>query len=364
MFGGGCSVSGPPTPSDQPDQPDLATTADGGVPMDTGGTDGGGPSPDAQGISCSPTTPTPITTLGRGVRALAVDGANVFWIAHVSGLAGAYRAPKAGGEATQLFPVRDLQDDAYDWDLVVDGDVLFLSDSGDAGVSPGSGPIWRVTSPGHATKLAEGESYPCRGAGHPRRLAIDASRVYWTEDAGRYIGDYQPSPEPTCDPNMSFRFLRSVSKSGGEVRRLARVTSINAVLGGDFAYFTNGPTLYRLPKAGGTPQPVATGLATDQPLLAIDGDQIYLGGPDGSVQVVDRNRGTIRNVAGASGEHSEVQRFAFDERYVYWASDGDGGGIRRAPKAGGAVELVVSGGTSAVAVDENYLYWDEMRRCK
>jgi hypothetical protein len=342
----------------------VPTDGDGGVPMDAGGTDEGGPAPDAAEPPCTPTTPTPITSLGRGVRSLAVDGAHVFWIAPFSGLAGAYRAPKTGGDFTQLYPVRSFQDDVFNWDLAVDGDVLFLLEGGDVGVSPGPGTIWRVTSPGQATALAEGEYRRCRSGGHPQHLAVDTSRVYWTEDAGRFLGNFDESTEPTCDPNRSFRFLRSVSKNGGDIRNFGLVTSLNVVLGGDFVYFTEGTTLYRVPKAGGSPQPVAPGLPIDQPLLAIDGDEIYLSGPDASIQAVDRNRGTARSVAGASGLNSSVQQFAFDERHVYWASDGENGGIRRAPKAGGAIELVVPGSTFAVAVDERYLYWDEMRRCK
>jgi hypothetical protein len=317
---------------------------------------------------CTPRTPTPISSLDRGVRALAVDATHVFWVAPSSALAGVYRVPKAGGATTLLDPVRSFQDDGADWDLALDGDVLFVVESGDTGVSPGPGEVRVVTSPEHSTVLAIGDRYPCRGGGHPSRVTIDASRVYWTEDAGRFLSNYDDSTAPTCDPTVSFRYLRSVSKTGGDARRLARVSSMNAVVDREFVYFTEGTTLYRLPKTaseGELPTPVATGLTLTRPLLALDGNRIYIGERDGSVYAVDRRRGTVRSVASGGGQ---VEQFAFDERYVYWVSSGEGGVIRRVLKSGGPSEVVIPEGAQSVAVDGRYIYWGGygtvMRRCK
>jgi hypothetical protein len=197
-------------------------------------------------------------------------------------------------------------------------------------------------------------------------VSTDPDRIYWIEGVGfRPVND----PGPTCDFDRlhgSFH-LRSVSKRGGDARGPVRVPSLNMAVSGGFVYFTEGTTLYRLPADGGTLQPVATGLMLDA--LASDGDEIYVGGQDASVYAVDPGRGGVRNVAGPSGAGDDrVYQFAFDERYVYWASVGGGGGIRRAPKSGGASELILPGGATTLALDERYLYYLQgasvWRHCK
>ena len=174
---------------------------------------------------------------------------------------------------------------------------------------------------------------------------------------------------PSCSPDWLYQrshVLRNVSKRGGDVRGSLRIPSINIAACGEYVYFSEGTTLFRLPKDGDTWQPWVTDLPIDGP-LAISDEELYVGGRDGSVYAVDLRRGAVRSVAGASGAGTKVQQFAFDSRYVYWGSAG-AGGIRRVRKSGGPSELIPGGGY-AVAVDERYIYYlgedgGVWRRCK
>ena len=365
----------PPGPSRSPDSGIAdgggADASDASQGQDGGGADQGGTSTDAGTTACNPTTPTLVASFEGPVQALAVDATHVFWISPpVSRFPGFYRAPKEGGEVTQIGGVTDFREDGIDAAQSVDGDGLFIVEAGRGGhESPGT--VGRFDSRGEYTVLAEGARYPCGWVGHPRRVSTDASRVYWIEQIG-YTAIVPDPLDPSCDrnmPNEGARFLRSVSKRGGDARSPVRVPSLGMAVGAEFVYFTEGTTLYRLPKDGGTLQPWVTDLRdlrVGDPLLAMDGDRIYLGGE--SVYAVDIPRGRVRSIADSSGAGSRVNQFAFDDRYVYWATAGEGGAIRRVPKSGGPSELVMPGGDATVAVDERYLYWGQggsvWRRCK
>jgi hypothetical protein len=318
--------------------------------------------------ACTPRTPTPLSSLDRGAISVAVDNTNVFWIAPYSALSGVYRAPKGGGAHTQLADIRSLQADGDGGDLALDGDSLFLAEPGDLGISPQVGSVSRVDAPERVIELARGESLPCRSGGHPRRVTLDGSQVYWTEDPGRIF--FLGSDDPSCSIERG-RVVRTVPKRGGVARTLGRVDSINVVVDSQFIYFTRGEMLYRMNKSTLAVAPVASGLAVDQPVLHMNGSSIYLGGRGGRVYAVQHRSGAVRVVwDGTGGADSRINALASDATYIYWtAATGSSStnGIYRAPRNGGPAELRVVGPTGSLAVDAQYLYWGDrtvFRRCK
>lgn len=369
----GCIKAGgtPPPERSLPDSSiaDGSGVADGGARdgQDGGGGDQGGTSADAGMAACDPAMPMRIASPQDFIEEMAVDATHVFWRSiRVGPQPGFYRVPKEGGEITAIAGIHTIHEDGIDADLVLDGDGLFIVEGGRGGPGEGEGTVGRFDSRGNYIELARGDRYPCGWVGHPRRVSTDSSRVYWVEEIG-YTA-FVPEPGPSCDPDSKkSRYLRSVSKRGGDARGPLRIPAIDITVGEGFVYFAEGTTLYRLPKDSSTWQPWVTDLPIDGPLM-IDGEEIYVGGRDGSVYAVHLGRGEVRNVAGTSGAGSRVRQFAFDERYIYWASDGDGGGIRRAPKSSGPNELIVPGRAITLALDERYLYYvaggSLWRRCK
>ncbi|HEX2572274.1 MAG TPA: hypothetical protein VH877_22205, partial [Polyangia bacterium] len=253
---------------------------------------------------CADPTPTPVTSFNRGALAVAAEGCDVYWIAPFSALAGVYRAPRTGGDATQLASVLSFQDDAYDWGLAVDGGIAFFAETGDAGISPHVGRVARVDGAGHVTELARGQPLPCRSGGHPRRVTLDATHVYWTEDSGRFIGDLDDPglpPDPVCHTTADFRWVRSVPKGGGVARTLAQISSLNVAVDERFIYYTRGDALLRLDKRSLEEKVVVSGLAFDQGIgretvLHQAGAAIYVGGHDGCLYTVQRQNGLVRTV--------------------------------------------------------------------
>ena len=337
----GCMEARRPTP------PGPSPSMDGGIVDGSGGADQGGGGGDQGGVStdagmavCDPATPMRLASPQDFIEELAVDEAHVYWRSILVGpYPGFYRVPKGGGEVTPFAGIHNRHEDGIDADLVMDGDGLFIVEGGVGGIGEGAGSVGRFDGRGDYMALASGDRYPCGWVGHPRRVSTNASRVYWVEEIGHTA--VVPEPGPSCDSNIkNSRYLRSVSKRGGDARGPLRIPVLDIAAGEEFVYFAEGTTLYRLPKDGDTWKPWVAELPIDGP-LAVAGGEIYVGGRDGSVYAVHLDRGEVRSVAGPSGAGSRVRQFAFDERYVYWASVGDGGGIRRAPKSGGPSELII-----------------------
>lgn len=329
--------------------------------------------------ACADPMPTPLNAFDRGALAVAIatEGRDAYWIAPYSALAGVYRAPRTGGEPTLLASVRSFQDDAYDWDLALADRTVFFAETGDAGVSPHPGYVARIDGLGHITELAQGERHPCRGGGHPRRLTLDATHVYWTEDVGRYLGD--PSDpidpaDPLCRTTDPVRRLRSVPQSGGVARTLADVTSLNVAVDAGFVYYTRGDSLLRLDKGSLAEKTVASGLTLDEPVLHRVGVWIHVGGRDGCLYTVHSQTGLMRTACpGAESTQGRIDDFASDTRYIYWTyaagPNGRPSGIYRMRLEGDApVELRFEGPTWGLAVDAEHLYWGSdstvYRQCK
>jgi hypothetical protein len=210
------------------------------------------------------------------------------------------------------------------------------------------------------------------------RVTIDDTYVYWTEDAGRYIGDPEDPADPTnpvCLTTADIRWVRSVPRGGGVARTLAEISSLNVAVDSKFIYFMRGDSLLRMDKRSLAEKVVASGLAADRnAVLHRAGVWIYVGGHDGCLYTVHGQTGLVRTVCpGPESTGGSITRMASDNRYIYWIYEagptGRPSGIYRMLLGGDApVDLRHEGAAWALAVDEDFLYWGDSttvyRQCK
>jgi hypothetical protein len=149
--------------------------------------------------------------------------------------------------------------------------------------------------------------------GVPHGLAVDDTKVYWTNGDG---------------PSRLQSFVRN-----------------------SISYFDGAATV----------------LTTADDLLVgplVDGADLYFahqhapGSCAGSVMTVPTSGGTPRLVSlGSSG--SDVSSFAVDDAFVYWTTPDAGGFVFRAAKGGAMPEVIAAAqpGATAVAVDATRVYW-------
>jgi hypothetical protein len=139
----------------------------------------------------------------------------------------------------------------------------------------------------------------------------------------------------------------------------------------DAVYYLTQPsgsdcsTLKRLPKQGGAPTTFATTFAPVL-ALAVDLQNVYWVGTWGCPTGVPQDPvGLVAmpKLGGAplftqSDQSVPAQGIALDDDHAYWVSD-DANSVRRAAKAGGALEVVYAGGDGpvGVAVDAANVYW-------
>lgn len=124
---------------------------------------------------------------------------------------------------------------------------------------------------------------------------------------------------------------------------------------GSHVYWTTPTSVWRVPKAGGCLERVATGGSALRGLAVQDGFAYF----------VDSAAGKVRRAAVGGGEESVVasgqpgvQTIALDAAHAYWA--GPGILARTALDGSGAVETLASSDVEqafAVAVDTSHAYW-------
>jgi len=87
--------------------------------------------------------------------------------------------------------------------------------------------------------------------------------------------------------------------------------------------------------------------------LTGDGNNVYWTTGDGFVRSISTNGGVVANLAQGLVAPASI---ALDNDSVYWAGNGT---IGRAPKAGGATEVLFDNedGVGALQVDDSYAYW-------
>jgi len=218
--------------------------------------------------------PTPLTTVTIQPVKLAADETTLYWIDPSS----LHDVPVGGGTAATVAPVS-----GQPFDLLVRETDVVWSESSNSTTPDESGSVRHVAkSGGAASTLAEGEDAP-------RRLAGDATWLYWAE------GSYG-----------------SLGPSEG-IGRIARV-----------------------PADGGIGTTVAAGVSSDDPVPFTVNDDWIVFGDKGRVKRLPRAGGTVETVS--VGGDDFVVGVAADGSYAYWV---EGAGMAwRAPLAGGAPVMI------------------------
>ena len=286
---------------------------------------------DCLGGGCAGGVCQPVTLASglRGLGNIVVDGDDVFFATDEAKRTG--KVPKAGGA------VVDLSTSNNTFVLAVNDTDLFFG---------GAGTNLRRTP---------------RGGG-----AID---ILADVDLGEVVA--VPEAQFYCD------YANARVGAGGFFRRTidGKVTKIldglsgceTIAVQGDWVYFgesknTDGaqPKIRRAPRAGGPPTVLREGSARR---IAVDGTHLYF---------VNYYASEIRRIPLAGGDDEVVAdgpaevragNVRVDGDLVYWTiegSSGDGGGVYRVAKTGGAITTVASGDDPiGIALDARALYWAE-----
>jgi hypothetical protein len=182
-------------------------------------------------------------------------------------------------------------------------------------------------------------------------IAIDASWVYWIDDAlGVARAPARGGPATTVVSGVWT----------------GRATPSRLVLDTDAVYWfvdTSDGTepgqqaIHRRPKDGGSPSVVRS----HRDLLGcftVDADSIYWLQGNSVFKSAKDGKGLARIASGQSLSRSGC--LAVDDARVYWSHEGSRGAIRAAAKAGGSVAVEVVAGVDRardVHVDRDHVYW-------
>ncbi len=343
----------------------------GGSDGNDNGGDGGGPV-DMAGQGCPPGGMQAALASGQtlatcGAR-LVLDGDGVYWLAGAGMGGGVVRkVAKSGGAVTDLATSMDKAV----CDLAVGGGNVYwttgINDQVKSVPVGGGAEAIPVAAPQADTEY--------------ENLAVDASRLYWTERSGTSypilnapVGGGAPAklamtpelvtgfvlvggqlvgtdPGPPIDPNACMTKGICNYPSG-------RVVAVPLAGGPITAIYTNVKNLPPAP-AG------LRGIATDGTDLfwlqaaAVDAN-VHRNG-DGQVVRASPAGG---NQAALGTGFNEPQGIAVDDKNVYFTADGH---VWKLAKAGGA-PVIVADGAGAIAVDDASLYWFDgatvTRACK
>lgn len=233
---------------------------------------------------------------------------------------------------------------------------------------------WPVATPANVTTMELASSYGGGGGGGPATtlasglmnaatVAVDATHVYWTESA-----------DGLSDPNAGVTSVKKVALAGGAVTTIASRTgqpnsvgtsSIGVAAEGVFWTESNATaqSLLTVGLGGGAVTTLATAATNYPNALALDATTVYFtdvgGGTNfGAVRAVPKGGGSPTDVAtGLPGPWA----IAVDSTSVYWTDTWDGA-IRKAPKVGGSPTTLASGGSTAttagvIAVDGSGVYF-------
>ena len=159
--------------------------------------------------------------------------------------------------------------------------------------------------------------------------------------------------------------LRKVPIKGGPVTVLASggkdwIPSAGITLDNTFIYFSIGNAILRVPKAGGAPVSIATGLHGVNEMV-VNGDRIYL------LSFIERNVPTLIQAVDKTGSKVDTlidqqmgaNDICIDTDFIYWATPS---GIMRAKKDGSDLTRLYepsTGLTERLALDGDFLYFIE-----
>lgn len=139
-------------------------------------------------------------------------------------------------------------------------------------------------------------------------LAVDDSRVYWTDRASAAVW--------------------SAPLAGGDATLLAEgiVEPTDIEVDADAVYVTALEATFRIPLAGGAPEALVWGAGRG---LAMDATHIYVGAADGRVLEVPKTGGAARALARTELYPSDI---AVDHENVYWITRAESGVLVRTPR--------------------------------
>jgi hypothetical protein len=237
-------------------------------------------------------------------QGVAIDPEYVYWANSASPGGSIKRCPLDGCGAMAALELAYPLDEPTN--LVLDGPTLYWAEHTGGVVRKAD----KLDGANQVTlvPLSSGES--------PRRIALDATHVFYTDDSTNSAG------------------LHRIAKAGGDPAYLSNDRSTSVAVAGEDVFFSGGELgagiLYRLKKAdlgqpGAAPTPFVTSLIT-APIDAVADDRfIYLalmGYPDeknGAILACPLNGDTP--IALATGLISP-DSIALDESFVYWSNYG------------------------------------------
>ncbi len=328
-------------------------TSAGGTPS-SGARSSGASASGTASIVTAPTAVGPglpgLVTLATGQTCpwgMAIDGTSVYWTTCGDPTGGnVLKVSKAGGEVAALAAGDRLSG------IAVDGtSVYWVAGTSDAS----TGTIMKVpVGGGTPTTLA---SRP----GAPAHLAVDASYIYWAEQApGAIMKVPLAGGPPTllaaalpvpwqiaiddADVYWMGQGLMKAPKVGGAAieltPRLPMLPTAALVVNATNVYFTSGPPggvagVSTIPSQGGTATVVyadpSETFAPPGP-IAIDATRAYWADASNAVYSVPLSGGTATTLA--TGQNNVVA-IAVDDAAVYWLVNGNGtlGGVMKLPLA-------------------------------
>jgi sugar lactone lactonase YvrE len=174
-------------------------------------------------------------------------------------------------------------------------------------------------------------------------VAVDGTHVYWYDDGGNAVMQADADGSNPTQVATGQTQVGSIAVHSG------------------FLYWTTQNALRELDLSGGSPSSLATG-QTSPRSVAVDATHVYWAtgswGANESVQRIPKGGGTIDPLTtpGAYGSFA----ITLDSNYLY-AADNHGGIIWRIPKAGGTVQLLAVTQPNTypfdIAVDNVAVYW-------
>jgi hypothetical protein len=255
---------------------------------------------------------------------IAVDSAFVYWCTFDQTMGTIAKVPIAGGNITTLATLQGGPR----------GIALDTSTSPTTvyWVNYYEKTVKKVSSNGGAVAtLATGTSFP-------RSLTVTPTTVYWTNINGAVM---------------------KVPVGGGAATTIASsiAPTTGIVVSGLNVYWTAKASVWKQPLAGGATTQIYTGMGVgDLEDIVSDGTNVYFTETSSS-QILSTgvNGGAVTVLANANTPNG----IALDGTNLYWADNGNNGGIEKLATMGGAMTTIAPAQPAAlsVAVDASSVYW-------